>query len=200
MAKITKDLKSIITGVLLGDGHLETQNGRTWRLKIEQSIKKKKYVDWLYEKLRDFVSTPPKKKRKKIGEKIYLNYGFSTVYCGNLRFFGQQFYSAGKKRIPKIIKRLLTPLALAVWFMDDGSKKSNRHYGFIFHTLDFPKSQLKLLQKALKENYGIESRIHCQRKYTKVRYRLYIPGREREKFLKVIKPYLLPLFWYKVKK
>jgi len=43
--KLTSELREILVGKLLGDGHLETQNkGKTWRLKIEHSIKQKEYV------------------------------------------------------------------------------------------------------------------------------------------------------------
>ena len=43
--KLSSELREIIVGKLLGDGHLETQNdGKTWRLKIEHSIKQKEYV------------------------------------------------------------------------------------------------------------------------------------------------------------
>ena len=35
--KLTRTQREVLVGLLLGDGHLETQNGgRTYRLKIEQ--------------------------------------------------------------------------------------------------------------------------------------------------------------------
>ena len=198
--KVNKEMKDIIVGTLLGDGMLETQNGgRTYRLKIEHSIEQKEYVDWLYEKLKDFVLTPPKRRLRIEKGKKQWRYGFNTLSVGNFRFFGQQFYGKnGKKRIPKIIKKLLTPRAIAVWFMDDGSIKSRRHRGFVIHTLGFTKKDLKILQKALKEKYGLKTYLHRQNKYQKTRWRLYIPGSQREKFLQLIRPYLLPQFQYKL--
>jgi len=198
--KLNKELKEIIVGTLLGDGTLETCNrGRTYRLKIEHCLKQKDYVDWLYEKLRDFTGTRPKVRVRIDKGKKNFRYGFSTFSCGNFRFFGKQFYNEeGKRRIPKIIKKLLTPRAMAVWFMDDGSIKSLKHKGFVIHTLNFSRKDLKLLQRVLKEKFNLETRLHRQKKYRKTRWRIYIPGFEREKFLKLIQPYLLPIFMYKI--
>jgi len=47
--KITPKQKQIIIGKILGDGHLETVNEKTCRLKIEHSYKQRAYVDWLYQ-------------------------------------------------------------------------------------------------------------------------------------------------------
>ncbi len=201
--RIKKKLKEVIVGVLLGDGTLESQDkGKTYRLKIEHSLKQKDYVDWLYSHLKELSLSPPKKKVRKDRGKERISYGFSTLSLGGLRFFAHQFYDrkTGEKVVPKIIKKLLTPKALAIWFMDDGSIKSRRHKGFILHTLGFKKRDVKKLQEALKEKFGLETRIHRQKKYKKTKWRLYIPGREREKFLKIIKPYLIPQMLYKIKR
>jgi hypothetical protein len=198
--RLRKKQKEILVGLLLGDACLETQNqGRTWRLKIEHSLKQKEYVDWLYEVFKGFVRTPPKVIKKKIGRKEYLNYGFSTLSVGNLRFFGFQFYGKErKKRIPRIIKKLLTPLALAVWFMNDGSRKSNRHKTYVLHSLGFEKEDLKVLQEAFKEKFGIETHCHIQKKYRKPRWRLYIASKSSRKFRDLIEPHILPMFKYKL--
>jgi len=37
---LTKKQAEILTGLLLGDAHLETTTNKTFRLKLEQSIKK----------------------------------------------------------------------------------------------------------------------------------------------------------------
>lgn len=46
--KLTKEQRSILIGVLLGDAHLETQDqGQTYRLKFAQSVAHKPYLDHL---------------------------------------------------------------------------------------------------------------------------------------------------------
>src|SRR5580704_16538855 len=102
LLKLTKRQRTIIVGTLLGDGHLETQNGgRTYRLKIEHSIKQKAYVDWLYREFSEWSLTPPKVKSKQLYGIKFENYCFQTLSTGQLRFYGQAFYDANKKkRVP----------------------------------------------------------------------------------------------------
>ena len=48
--KLTESQKEVLIGILLGDATLETQNnGRTYRIKIEHSLKQKAYAEHLYE-------------------------------------------------------------------------------------------------------------------------------------------------------
>ena len=122
--KISSRQKQIIIGKLLGDGHLETANGKTYRLKIEHSFNQRQYVDWLYRELKSLASAEPKIKLQTINGTEYKKYWFNTHYSGSFRFYAQQFYQGKKKIVPKLISHWLTPLALAIWFMDDGSIKS----------------------------------------------------------------------------
>ena len=192
--------REILVGLLLGDACLQTQNrGRTFRLKIEHSLFQKEYVDWLYQNFREWVRTPPKIKKKKVRKKKYLNYGFETLSVGDFRFFAQQFYDKdGKKRIPRMIKKLLTPRGLAVWFMDDGSIKSRKHRGYNIHTLSFSKKDQRLLQKALRDHFGIKTSLHRQKKYKETKWRLYIRGESGEKFRKLIEPFIISSLKYKL--
>ena len=103
---INERQEQIIIGKLLGDGHLETANGRTYRLKIEHSIKQKDYVDWLYHELYRFASSAPKIKVTTRGAMTYYKYWFNTSYSGSFRFYAQQFYVGRKKVVPKLIQRL----------------------------------------------------------------------------------------------
>ena len=194
---LSSEQKDILIGSMLGDGCLESQNkNRTYRLKIEQSLLHKEYVDWLYEKLKNLVLTEPKIKIKKIGSKNYQNYGFQTISCSQLRFFAHQFYdqNSKKKKIPKIIGKLLNPLALAVWFMDDGQIKSRKHRALLINSQCFSRKDLGLLQKALKDKFGTETTL----KKEKTGYRIYLLSKTISIFLAIINPYILPSMRYKL--
>ncbi|MBI2021094.1 hypothetical protein HYS99_01105 [Candidatus Giovannonibacteria bacterium] len=184
---LTDRQREILVGKLLGDGHLETLNhSRTYRLKIEHSIKQKDYVEWLLKEFRNWVHGNMYTKLKY--ERKYV--GFTTYTHGALRFYAQQFYKDGKKIVPKMIYKLLSPIGLAAWFMDDGSWKSDRHSTYIIHTLGFKKDSLILLQDVLRKKFGIETALHMQRqKY----WRLYIISEYAEKFRNVIEPYVLEI-------
>ncbi|MEI9913656.1 MAG: LAGLIDADG endonuclease [Candidatus Saccharibacteria bacterium] len=195
LLKLTKRQRSIIVGTILGDGHLETlNNGRTYRLKIEHSIKQSAYVDWLYQELKPWVLTPPKAKSKLLKGISLENYYFQTLSAGQLRFYGKAFYDVNKKKhVPAQVGHWLTPLALAVWFMDDGSSKSKQHRAIILNTQGFTSRDIKVLQEALMKGFTIEAKIRRQKESPQ----LLIVGESAEHFYKLVQPYVLPSFSYK---
>lgn len=204
--KLTKLQRSIVIGKLLGDGHLETQNkGRTYRLKIKHSLKQKEYVDWLYEKLKEWVGTSPRIFEKisqfpNGTEIIAKAYGFSTYSHGAFRFYAQQFYKGKRKKIPKLIEKLLTPEAIAVWYLDDGSFKSDRHRTFIVHTHGFTKKDLRQLQEALLRRFGIKTNLHIQRRKEGIYWRIYVLSESAQDFSNLISPIVkqIPSLKYKL--
>lgn len=186
--------RELIIGLILGDGHLETQNGLTYRLKVEHSIKQKEYVDWLYHNFSEWVNQSPRARVKKSFDKEVTAYGFTTYSSGLLRFYAQQFYLGKKKIIPKLIKKLLSPRSIAVWFMDDGSYKSKDHRTYIIHALGYSKPELMLVIDALKKKFGINAGLHKQ--YDK--WRIYVYSDSAQKFRELIEPYVIPEMKYKL--
>jgi hypothetical protein len=86
--RLTDLQREIVVGVLLGDAHLETQNGgRSYRLKVEQGHRHAEYVRHLYSELREWVLTPPKPKMGKTKGAITLNLAFQTVSHEELASF-----------------------------------------------------------------------------------------------------------------
>ena len=194
--KLTSRQREILVGLLLGDGCLETQNnGVTYRLKIEHCLAQNDYVNWLYDIYKDWVMTPPQIKQKN-GETITQNVWFNTVSHIALRYYGKQFYPQGKKILPKYISRLLKPLTLAIWFMDDGSLKSKDHRTLILNTQGFTIKEVEMLQKALKDKYSIEAQLRKQKDGTQ----LMMVRESAVEFARIISPYLLPQFAYKLGK
>ncbi len=191
---LTSIQREIMIGLLLGDGHLETANGRTYRLKVEHGIAQKEYVDWLYEMLRNWIPQSPKARVKDSFGKPITSYGFTTYSSGLFRFYAQQFYHEKKKVIPKAIRKWLTPRAVAIWFMDEGSWKSDHHQTYIIHTLGYAKRELALIQEAFKKKFDIDVGIHKQ--YD--RYRLYVYSKSAQRFRKLIEPYMVSSMKYKL--
>jgi len=143
---LTKRQQEIIAGTLLGDGHLETQDsGKTYRLKIEHCNAQSEYLRWFCQEFKSWIPSEPYTKIK--NGKVYV--GMRTYSHQSLQTFGKIFYQQGKKIIPKVIEKLLTPLSLAIWFMDDGSLKSTRHRTYVIHTLGYEKKEVGNVQKIL---------------------------------------------------
>jgi hypothetical protein len=65
------------------------------------------------------------------------------------------FYVGGIKVVPHNINELLTPLAIGVWIMDDGSR--NTGGGLVLNTQGFTKSDVDRLVVALNGCLGIKS-------------------------------------------
>ena len=190
--KLSKLQREIIIGKLLGDGCLEARrNGETYRLKVEHSVKQREYVNWLYELFKDWVLTSPKEKLSRSKH----NYGFQTVSHSSLRFYGQQFYGQdGVKKVPIQIRKWLTPRALAIWFMDDGSAKDKKRKAQIINTQGFTVKDLRILQSALEDNYGIDTLLKKERD----RKVIYIRAESLQRFVDLIKPYVIPSMRYKL--
>lgn len=193
LLQLSKRQRELIVGLLLGDGHLETQNdGRTYRLKVEHGSAQRDYLVWLAKEFQEWIQSDWYEKQR--GEKVV--YGFTTVSHPAFRFYAKQFYLNGKKRMPPLIKRLMSPLSLAIWFLDDGSAKSSKHKSLVIHSLGYSKSDLVLVQDTL-ESFGIHSSQHKQRNNT---FRLYFPYESAQIIADFVRPLLsdLPLFAYKM--
>lgn len=198
--KLSDLQREVLIGLLMGDGHLESRDGRIYRLKIEHSYHQKEYVDWLYDIFKEWVLTPPQEKIQLFGGVQYRKFWFSTVSHGAFRFYGQQFYKNKKKILPKLTHKWLSPLAIAVWFMDDGSTKSNRHRALILNTQSFSKSELMRLIKIFKERYGVDMKLRKQSRKSIEIYQLITTSETVERFVEIIKPYILPSMRYKLGK
>lgn len=194
--KFTKRQRSIMIGKLLGDAHLESlHKGRTFRLVIEHSITQKKYVDWLYNEFREWVRMPPKVKEREVNGKIYKKYYFRTLGHASFRFYHHQFYDGKKKIVPRLIYKWLSPIAFAVWFMDDGSIKSKLHRARIINTQGFTKNEVSKLIEVLWKNFEIRAQLRKQ----KEGYQIYLLAETISRFVSIVLPYMLPSMMYKLK-
>ena len=193
MRKTNKDYisnyqKEIILGTTLGDGCLEFNGFHGTRLQIKQQNKYKDYVFWLFSQLKNLCISGPK--QRKDTKQWY----FSTRSLEELTKLYHIFYPQGKKGVPKnIINLLVSPLSLAIWYMDDGCLdfRPKEHYSFTLNTDSFTLKDTFLLKKTLKRNFQVESSVYnslCRGK----RYpKLYIGSKGRNKFLTLTKPYIL---------
>ena len=200
-SKLTLLQKEVLFGVILGDAHLETQNNRiTYRVKFEQSIKHKAYIEHLYLIFKNYVKTSPQlkvvtyKNRQTNTQKHSTNIRFATISSVRFTFFGKQFYKDKKKVIPKLIHRWLTVRALAYWYMDDGSMKSTQSKGVLLNTQAFSHAEVQLLCNVLSEKFN----LYCwPRKQKKNTYQIYISGKSYETLRDCIYPFLIPEMQYK---
>lgn len=191
---LTERQKWILDGLLLGDGHLERQKGAlSARLKIEHAVGQAAYVAWKYSEWRDWVRTPPRERqrRNRLGS-VSTNVGFTTLSHPELEGFRQRYYLNGRKVVPGDLH--LTPLTLAVWFMDDGSRKSSQCKGLYLNTQSFTAIEVDLLRSVILRDVGVETRVRKQSDGVQI----YVPSPSVAEFSAFIQDEMLPSMAYKL--
>ena len=184
-----ENIISIIVGSLLGDGWGEKRIHST-RFHIHASAKNIEYISWL-QKILNNHGYCSNKKIKII--KIYYSIKIRTWSFSSWNYIYNEFYSSKTKIVPtyEFLITHLTPLALAIWIMDDGSKDGS---GLRISTNSFKKEEILRLQKVQLDRYNLSCTIRNQ----KEQFIIYIPKKEMNLLISIIKPYLVPSMLYKI--
>jgi hypothetical protein len=199
---ITQIQRDLLVGTLLGDGNFQTlTSGNTWRYRAIHKLAHEPYLIHKYETLKDFCKTPPKLSviLDPRTNKEYSRYTFQTLTADEFRYFGQLFYkkqsgNSWKKEIPSNIGNLLTPRALAYWYMDDGALKwRGKSNAVRICTDSFSIDENNLLKKVLETKFSLK--VSLQKKDSV--HRLSILEESYPKLKELIAPYLLPCMYYK---
>lgn len=176
--------RSIILGSLLGDGTMRCKTNAL--LEINHSAAQERYVDWKYQELASLVATPPKSRK---GNKGRIAYRFVTRSLPELTPYFHRFYRTGRKSVDGIPD--LTPLALAVWLMDDGCKSRRSVY---LNTQQFDQASQLVMLRALRDHFGIEGTLNRDRCYTRIRISVAGTATLRE----AVWPFVRPELRYKL--
>lgn len=205
------DIISIIYGSLLGNGYgKKIKGGKGTRIIIQQEYCNSNYLYYLHSLLANLgycntnlpiIKTKLSKKGKiikylKLKTWTYesFNYIFSEWYIKNLKGFGFSFNFI--KVIPKSLELYLTPLALAIWIIDDGCKLDK---SLKFITNYFSYDDVKYLTYLLLKKYNIKSTIHkCNKENTQ--FIIYISVESIPILANIVSPYIIPSIKYKLGK
>lgn len=190
--QLTEDQKEFLFGTLMGDGNLQLFNKNKTSVigRTNHSIKQIQYCIYK-QKLFDNLTYPVKETTKylKTTNKEYKQCYFCFKPNTALLPIYNLFYTNGKKDVPKDLS-LLTPKALALWFMDDGTASGNCSINIA--TCSFSLEGLLRLKKFLKDTYSLDTTIQKD-------FKLYFSAKSARKFFEIIKPYLIPEMLYKFK-
>lgn len=192
---LKKDQKDIIIGTILGDGYIEFDGFHGSRLQIKQSKEHRDYVFWLYDKLENLCKSAPKQRHDT------KQWYFSTRHLNILTELESIFYRNGNKIIPKNLRDIfISPIILAVWYMDDGRLdfREKYHCSIVLNKDSFIEQDVEVLTHILKDNFGIVSTIHnslCRgKRYPKI----YIGKESRDRFFSFVRPFIVNCFQYKL--
>lgn len=175
--------REIIIGTLLGDGSMRCKTNAL--LEINHSVHQKDYVDWKYRHLSELVRTPPKARNGNQGRTAYR---FVTRSLAELTPFYRLFYECGRKVIPDVA---LTPLTLAVWFMDDGCRSRRAVY---LNTQQFTGVAQEALLRMLRDQWLINGTLNKDKGY----YRIRISVAGSAMLVELIEPFVIPELRYKL--
>jgi hypothetical protein len=103
----------------------------------------------------------------------------------------QQFYEGRRKIVPENIAELLTPLSMAIWFMDDGGAD---YAGLTFQTHSFALEEVEHLVVTLAERFEVRATIRAN----KGKWTIYIPASGVGSLRSVIESHMLPELRYKL--
>jgi len=197
---LTYHEQQIITGKLLGDGclHIVRQYKKTnASLYLEHSQKQREYMFWCYDQLSRLFTAQPRQQRKYShkANKYYHSYAVTSIRHPLLTDLYHKWYNSGRKIVVSNIKDLLTPLVLAVWYMDDGGLNTHQRCNATFATCDFTTQENDVLVDVLKSKYGIHCNV-CQRNTN--RTSLWLSMGNTERLVDIIRPHVISSMLYKI--
>src|SRR5260221_1670994 len=198
--KVPYFLDEILIGNILGDLYVNKRsNNANSRLEFKQSIKNRIYIYHLYSLFQDYCSSRPRIETitlKSQPGKEYKSIRFHTLTLPCFNYYCDLFYHfygiKYTKIIPTNLSDLLTPIGLAYWIMDDGSKMSGSN-GLVLCTESFTLKEHHILIAVLKNKFNLDCNIQ-----ESSRYRIYIQSKSRNKLLDLVHPHILPHFYYKL--
>lgn len=197
-----EEVISVLIGSLLGDCYTSARTIEGTRFYYRQSQLHKDYLFWLYEfyysrgycsnlkprmytgKFRDKISNKSKK---------YYGYEFNTFTFRSFNWIQKLFYKKGTKRVSVKLEQYLTPLALAIWIMDDGGWAKS---GVRIATNSFKLEEVEYLANLLKKLFDLNCTV--QNINTPAQYSIYIKGESVLKLRKLILPHVIPSMRYKL--
>lgn len=199
--EFTESQKEIINGTLLGDSCLINCRGH-YRLSLTHSVIQREYLQWKRDMLAFvFHKEVPYECVNKKNNSHFVS--ISSVWHPLFDEIAKELYPPTGKRIPPSFIDNLTPFALAIWYMDDGSYNPNpkAKQGTIC-TDSFPIEDVEYAATKLR-SWGVNCSVYTRQtkgsygsgKYT----RIVLLRSTINHFFDIVRPYIHPSMLYKVR-
>lgn len=184
---LSKTIRDLIIGSLLGDGHIANKCNY---FAFNHSGKQSEYAKFKASLLEQELECIVKEDCVTVKNKVYPRIQCRTRAHRSLHLIKHQFYK-NRKIVPKHLGRSMTPIILAIWFLDDGYTRirHNRNPRAEIATCCFNNTDIQTLIDGLKclgiNAYRIKNRIHLNVEATK-------------RLSEIIGPYTPPSMRYKL--
>jgi len=184
---LTPEQHQLLIGSLLGDGHMAATSATSARFNESHCADQEEYLLWKSSVLGVYVSsTTATRKANKTSGGTYHGKLFTTHSCTQLRPYYDLFYPAPERvRVfPWSLPKEMTPLVLAVWYMDDGNLANRYHPRIAFGLSDL---SLDRAMRALRK-LGLKATLTGD---TSQDMAIHFPG-QSDKFFDLIRPHVPP--------
>jgi recombination protein RecA len=187
---LSPNQESVLIGTLLGDGCL-AMHGHHARLHVKHKAAHRLLAEFKRSTFESNLSMGLHEFDQRLGGKRFPCVQFVTRTSPVFTHWRRRFYHDGRKQVPDDITELLTPLAIAVWFMDDGSAD---HCGVTIQTHSFDDQEVERLARALLEGFDIVATIRANKGCSI----LYIGKLQLPRFRSIVRPFVLEALEYKL--
>lgn len=191
--KLSIEQEQFILGSLLGDLSIDlTKQMKNAKLCLVHSIKQEELFMKKVEILGEFMGnyklyTPAPDKRT---GKIYQTWrGNSKTHKLFTEIYNLLYPSGIKTITQEYLHKINNPIALAFWFMDDGTYRGQ------IATNCFTEQEVDLLIIWMKEKWNID----CSKHKNLSNFTIYLKESTRLDFERLIFPYIVPSMYYKLK-
>lgn len=189
----TQRQKEIALGSLLGDAYLRP-SGNSFSLSFTHGEKQKAYLDWKRNEFKNFVTQEDYYCSTRSFRGNLPTYSFNTINHPYLSELHRMCYGSGKKVVTSDWLELLSPLSLAVWYMDDGSI-NKRYHTIVLCTNSFSYDEQVLIVDFFAGRLGIESTLEPRRNNQTV---IRINASQRYRFMELVAPHIPECMSYKL--
>ena len=187
---MTQEQQEVLTGTLLGDGSLPV-HGRNPRLFVKHKADHEALALFKYETFREFISMQPHRFDQRLNGRNYPCVQFVTRTNAVFAAWRWRFYRGRRKIVPADIACDLSPLALAVWLMDDGAAD---YAGLTFQTHSFTRTETNRLAAVLRRKHGLRTGVRANRGS----WIVYVFAESIPRLRQIVAPHVLPEFEYKL--
>lgn len=189
--------------MVIGDGCLSKYTGRNGNkvgnayFQMTHCEEQLSYMQWKMDILNNVSKCSIYPNKQKDGRVQYRLYSRANPIYTKLH---QRFYAYGHKSVDEYLVKMITPLALSIMYMDDGTvgkanPKNWTNDTFYLRLCNFDYANLFLIKKSLKIKFDLDWNIN---KHATKYYQLRLLNKHNEKFIEIIKPYIIPSMTYKL--
>lgn len=188
---LTPIQEQILIGKMLGDGSLQRRSGGSGAVSFGHA--NKAYTDWTARGLGSVVTDTEGRATSGYGSEMSRRVTVWRWDIANL--FAGWYERDGSKHLPADLPDRITPLALAFWYMDDGSlaHHEDQEDRALIATCSFDEHDHTVLVQMLRR-YGIEAVVY----ESSGKLRLRLNENAAERLFLLIAPYVPPAMQYKL--